>query len=337
MARILLILTGGTICCQKEDGVMSSCTQVAERMLVTNFRAGSSPWREAEIEARFPLDTLSENMTVEYWQRLLEELRGVDFSAWDGIIMAHGTDTLGFSAALLDAALAGAPIPLILVSSQYPLADPRANGNDNFRAAVELICEHKLPSGVWAVYRNADGVIWLHRGRELRQCAVKSDDFISAGAMDVAEVKGPLPAEAPPHSLPLTVLEQAGPLTNCVLFLQPYVGLDYSRLSLTGLKAVVHSVYHSGTVCTGRKSPDQPYGANSLLYLADRCRERGIPLFVGPSVAGTESDQYSTMADFASCGAVAVPDATPETIYAKALLGCALGYEGEELVSFVCP
>ena len=49
MAKILLILTGGTICCQKRDGVLSSCTEAAELQLVDDFRHSDSHWREAEF------------------------------------------------------------------------------------------------------------------------------------------------------------------------------------------------------------------------------------------------------------------------------------------------
>ena len=332
MAKILLILTGGTICCQKRDGVLSSCTETAELQLVDDFRHSDSPWREAEFCSRFPLDTLSENMTVDYWQLILEELRQTDLAAWDGIILVHGTDTLAFSAALLDAALDGCRTPLVMVASNYPLADARANGGGNFRAAVELICDRLLPGGVWAVYRNSDGRTWLHRGRELRQSEIGSDDFFSLGARDTAEIIQALPALPGPETLPLL---QAGPLTNCVLLLRPYVGLDYSRFDLTGLRAVVHGVYHSGTACTGRKSPDQPYGSSSLLSLVNRCRERGIPFFIGPLSYGPRHDPYSTMADYLASCAIPVTDISPESVYARAVLGCAIYADRESLVAYV--
>ena len=336
MAKILLILTGGTICCQKNDGVLSSCTQAAELALVDGFRRSGSPWRGTEFCSRFPLDTLSENMTVEKWQLILDELRQTDFAAWDGIILAHGTDTLGFTAALLDAALEGLGVPLVLVSSQYPLADGRANGPANFRAAVELICEGKLSGGVWAVYRNADGVTWLHRGRELRQCPVGSDDFQSEHMTDVARLteraERTAAAVGAIGGLPLY---KARPLTPCVLRIEPYVGLDYRRWELSGLRAVVHGVYHCGTACTGRLGPQEAYGPDSLLYLQDRCRELDIPLFIGPVDFGPAHDPYATMADYGRAGVIPVPGVSPETVYARAVLGCALYEDRDSLIAYV--
>ena len=333
MAKILLILTGGTICCQKNDGVLSSCTQAAELALVDGFRCSDSPWREAEIVSRFPLDTLSENMTVDKWQIILEELKQTDFAAWDGVVMAHGTDTLGFTAALLAAALEGLSVPLVMVSSQYPLADGRANGHANFRTAVELICERKLPGGVWAVYRNADGRMLLHRGQELRQCPVGSDDFSSEHEWDLAQGPPPLPpVPADPPELPLY---RARPLTPCVLRIEPYVGIDYRRFDLEGVRAVVHGVFHCGTACTGRRTAEEAYGPDSLLWLQDRCRERGVPLFIGPVELGPQHDPYATMTDYSRSGVLAVAGVSPETVYARAVLGCALYEDNDRLIAYV--
>ena len=332
MAKILLILTGGTICCQKKDGVLSSNTQTAQLALVDSFRSGGSQWQDTEFTSRFPIDTLSENMTLGYWQQILEELKHTDFSAWDGVIMLHGTDSLGFTAAMLDAALTGLSTPLVLISSNYPLADPRANGNDNFAAAVDLLNRKVLPGGVWSVYRNADGRTWLHRGRELRQCPVGSDDFSSMGAVDIAGLEQPLPQEKISADMPLYRLDK---LDNCVLSVAPYVGLDYSRYYLNGIRAVVHGVYHCGTACTGRRTPDQPYDSSSLLYLLDRCKEWDIPFFIGPVDYGPRHDPYSTMADYLNSGAIPVIGVSPETVYARAVLGCALFEDNARLIDFV--
>ena len=54
-----------------------------------------------------------------------------------------------------------------------------AKGGD----ASEYRCEVYHPDFgvVYITYRNSDGVMYLHRGRELRQCAPGTDDFFSEG------------------------------------------------------------------------------------------------------------------------------------------------------------
>ena len=66
----------------------------------------------------------------------------------DGIIVTHGTDTLPFTAAALGMCFAYAKVPILLVSSNYILDDPRANGLTNFTAAVDYITSPTLPTAV---------------------------------------------------------------------------------------------------------------------------------------------------------------------------------------------
>lgn len=334
MTKLLLMLTGGTICCAKQERVLSCDTAQAERALTANFAAGPSPWAgRIEFVSHFALNTLSENMTPSRLQLLLEALRQVDWAEYDGVIVAHGTDTLAFSAALLELALAGIPCPLVLVSANRELHDPRSNGNANFRAACELLAERRLNPGVYAVYRNSDGRIYLHRGCRLQQCAIYSEDFFSADmvAVEALAAARPWPARSPRRPL----LYELGPLTGSVLLLHPYPGLDYSRVSLDDLAAVVHTTYHSGTACSDRRLPDDPYGPYSLLALLEHCRRAGLPLLLGPCNASAQADKYDTIVDLAASGAVPVWGLSTETLYAKTLLAAALGLRGEALVKMV--
>lgn len=335
MVKILLILSGGTICCVKREHILSSDTAQAERALVANFRASASPWAGAEFDSRFPLDALSENMTIPRWNLLLEDLRACEPEAYDGVILAHGTDTLAYTASLLSLALAGWSKPLLLVAANRELSDPRGNGNVNFRAAVELIAERRLPGGVFAVFRNSDGVTWLHEGCCLQQSGSYSPDFFSRSMLPVQEARPelwPAPAARPRELWPLTKMQ---PLSAQVLHITPYVGLDYSRFRLEGLRAVCHGSYHSGTACTDRKTRDQAYSSASLLWLADRCRELELPLFIGPCNAGAAADKYDTVVDFCQAGAIPVWGLSDETLYVKVLLACALYEDREAVIDFV--
>lgn len=72
-----------------------------------------------------PLSILSENITPTHWNRLLGALQPVlreCSSAYEGIVITHGTDTLAYTAALLDQRLAGVSLPIVLVSSQLAAA-----------------------------------------------------------------------------------------------------------------------------------------------------------------------------------------------------------------------
>lgn len=330
--KILVLLTGGTICSavNKEGKRFSDAKHVR---IIETFFSGDSPWREnVQFSVQMPLDILSENMTVRSWNILLEEFRShVDWNAYRGIIVLHGTDTLAFTSSLLSIVLAGAPIPVMLVSSQLPLYMEGTNGHANFRAAVELIVNGIAPN-VYAVYRNSDGRIYVHYGAHLLQCRNYSDDFESRTAMTVEDPENAV-LTGKAFQTNTMYIEHFQELSPCVLNMQPYVGLQYDTVSLDGVRAVVHGTFHSESICVERKKGRGMYSSNSLLCLLDRCREEGIPVFLAP--CGRLAYQYESTGDALANGASCISGTTFEMAYVKTLVGCALGYHGEELDVFV--
>lgn len=329
--EILLVLTGGTICSSvnKEGHRYSNAEEVK---IVEAFRNSSSPFRDAVgFQKKIPLDVLSENMTVERWNDLLNMLKTVEEDRFKGIIILHGTDTLAYTSSLLAITLAGMKIPVCLVSSQLPLDHTATNGHANFRASVELIMNGIAPN-VYAVYRNSDNVIYAHYGAHLQQCANYSDDFYSNDAMAI-----PNPANASLEGIAFETgcryVERISPLSSCVLRLMPYVGLDYSRLDLNGIRAVVHGTYHSQSVCVQRGKGMGDYDEASILHLLDVCNRARIPVFLAP--CSPEAFRYESTGDALGHGAAYIYGMTNEMAYVKTLIGAALGLRGKELQTFL--
>lgn len=330
--KILLVLTGGTICSFKkeESGKLNSDVNEAKRLIIDNFKNGKSKYTGVTFDEKAPLDTLSENMTVEKWNRLLDFLREYEAAEdYDGIIILHGTDTLAYTSALLSLALGSFSVPVMLVSSQLALSDKKANGNANFKAAVELIMNGIKPN-VYAVYRNSDGKMYLHKGAELLQCGSYSEDFFSKGMVSVckrnavsegAEFKG------------RDVLGNVKALRNSVLKIEPYVGIDYNFFDLQGVEAVVHGAFHSETACVEIKERGEIYSGSSVLSLVDRCNERGIPFIIEP--CSEAAFRYESTSRILEKGAFGVYGMTSEMVYVKALVGASSGYSGEKLILFL--
>ncbi len=112
---ILLVLTGGTICSRADDtGHNVSDQAAAAPVLLQRLRDSHSPWKDVPIITEAPLNILSENTTITSWNMLLDFLRGISFEKYQGILIAHGTDTLAYSASLLSFALAGITVPVII-------------------------------------------------------------------------------------------------------------------------------------------------------------------------------------------------------------------------------
>ncbi len=326
--HITLILTGGTICSRTTaEGVRRSDAGSAVTVLEQHYRF-AHPYDRVQFDVRTPTDCLSEDLTPDDWRTLIGEILHTDLAKTDGIIIAHGTDTLDQTAAVLSAALTGIPVPVLLVSAIAPLSDPRTNGHANFAAAVRLI-RKKLAPGVWAVYENSDSVMYLHRGFELLPCQHGSLSFYSQTMQPAEQVieAEPVSAALNTDRLNRSGLEAAVKGCANVLLLYPYNGLRYDCVPTEGISAVVHATYHSETANSQRFTP---YGVQELLF---RCRQANIPCYLAP--CEITPDSYGSSYDLVQEGAVPLAGMTPVFAYAAVWLGCQMGLSGDALTARV--
>ena len=342
MKKILLVLCGGTICTAvtaKQDGVFRSLSDDAVTWLSANyFKSGSIFKNEVKFETSENFKILSENMTIEKWNGLIRyfsENRGA-FNDYAGIIVAHGTDTLAYSSSLFSLLLRNIGIPVFLVSSNEPLnlsngeVNPAANGNINFQKAVECICMGIKPN-VYAVYKNpSSGKVLLHLGSRLTQCRNYSEDFYSEGSIDITSLSDAgacsvLFEDAYISDSKVISLDNSPVLHNCVLKLDPYVGLDYHAFDYARFKAVLHGTYHSGTACTEKTKEAPGYGTQSILHLIDVCDGR-TDVYLSPAKnTGEIYDSVGIIANHRKDGVHFLHGSTNEMTYVKLLLAYSLG------------
>lgn len=338
MTHILLVLCGGTICTavkKTEKGVFRSIDQNADVLLTKNYYASDSAFKEeVQFTSSRNFEILSENMTIDKWNVLIDYFRGVSVRDYDGIIIAHGTDTLAYSAALFSLVLAGMGKPVFFVSSNEPLSSPTANGNINFQKAVECICMG-IGSNVYAVYRNpSSGRVLLHLGSRLMQCGNYSEDFYSQGSEDITD----LSAEKCQRlfsdvsiSCPVELSGNRGwKLRSCVLKIDPYVGLNYEAFRYDGYDAILHGAYHSGTACTEQTEKNRAYSAQSILRLLDLCGEEK-DVYISP--AKNEGEIYDSVGIMARHGGGKIRflyGCTNEMSYVKLLLAYSLHVDDVE-------
>lgn len=350
MHKILVVLTGGTICSAYE-GDVKHLSDTAGLILCDNFQKSNSTFAgKVKLVPTKNFGIFSENMTVNKWNELLSFFRhSPAFSStafvhgciikkpdnfdeeqvYDGIIILHGTDSLAYSAALFSFLLQGLGVPVFLVSSNDAPASPKANGNDNFRTAVECICSGILPN-VYVSYRNiSDGQMYLHLASRLTQCPNYSEDFQSVGMVKLTawnKVKIPFffgNTFSQTNTVPS--LFDDFELSDCVLRIEPYVGLNYAHLNLSGVKAILHGTYHSGTVCAEQTEDNPNYSEHSILSLIDRCN--GQKIYIAPSKL--EGKIYDTVPIVANHKPENNPvrfvyGMTNEMLYAKLLIAYSL-------------
>lgn len=311
--RILLVLTGGTIgTVSGSDGRRRVVSDDGPKPMLLASLKKLAPEYEPEADIRIPYQVLSEHMNTDYLNALGDCLREEELSRYDGIFITHGSDTLAFTAAYLAELLRGCPVPVFLLASQRPLDDPESNGTENFLAALKLL-GHIPEAGVFVTYRNSDGIMYLHRAEELRQCEPGTDDFFSEGMRPCDCLAGgeisrgsreeELPEEgSEPEMWKVPDLR----ITNDVLLLHPYVGIRYDCIVTEGVRAVLHTLYHSSTA------------PKELAGFLDRCRKAKIPCYILP--CEPENCHYETTSELLANGAIPLSGMTEETAYMRLLM-----------------
>lgn len=313
--NILVVFTGGTIGSKAVAGTIDTSADAGFELL-TRYRQSYPDIAETvAFSSLQPLGILSENLHPSHWQSMIAAIEGRDLASFAGVIVTHGTDTLAFSAAALALYFNRLPIPLLLVSSDRPLADPLANGLDNFGCAVSYIRDIGA-AGVFAAYRNPGGAMHLHLGSRLASCLPLGSDFVSAQSRPYASYS-PDGFECH-HSLPARRQFDLKPeFSKKLLLIRPYPGLNYRDLRLEGCDAVLHDLYHSGTACVSAAVG----GEYSLIEFASACRRRGVPLYLAPALRS--DDAYASTRDLLSVGAEMIWNMSLEAAYAKLMLALA--------------
>ena len=314
MKKILLVLTGGTIGSTVTDGAIG--TNPNSRYQLLAMLQAQYPWHEEfAFHVIQPVEILSENLQPVVWETVVAAIITAQPQQYQGIIITHGTDTLAFSASALSFCLQSLNLPILLVSSDYPLADDRANGLANFICALEFIRQIQQ-AGVFVPYRNQGQTMQVHLATRLASCLQLSGDFITV------QQKSYMQFSDGKFSLlnPSTVLEKSPPTTisprfsQRVMLVKPYPGLNYQHIAINQVDAVLHDLYHSGTAAVSSQ-----WGSDySLLDFAQRCQQQGVALYLAPSVKSTAV--YDTTKALIDHGAIMLWNMSLEAAYAKLLL-----------------
>ena len=132
--RIALLATGGTIACRHTGDGLMPALHAEELMQYVALRPG------VEVVARDVFRMDSSNIQPEEWTTLA---RAVDeaMKEYDGVVITHGTDTMGYTAAALSYMLLGQKKPVILTGSQLPLGAPLSDAETNLSCALEAACQ----------------------------------------------------------------------------------------------------------------------------------------------------------------------------------------------------
>ena len=189
LPKILLLSTGGTIASRIDYRTGS----VTPALSAQELNASVPELAEiANIDAEVLFSEYSENITPDHWIKIAQRLDLLAKSDYAGILVAHGTDTMQYTAAFLSFALAGFPKPIVLVGSQRSSDRPSSDAALNLIGATKFIIKCKT-NGVFVAMHNSenDDDTACHLGTRVRKNHTsKRDAFETVGAKPAFVISG---------------------------------------------------------------------------------------------------------------------------------------------------
>ncbi|HSB56566.1 MAG TPA: Glu-tRNA(Gln) amidotransferase subunit GatD [Nitrosopumilaceae archaeon] len=167
LPKLLLVSTGGTIASKvdyRTGGVTPALTASELNFSVPELS------EVANIDTEVLFSEYSENLLPEHWKKIAEKINSYVNSEYKGIIIAHGTDTMQYTAAALSFALVNIPIPIALVGSQRSSDRPSSDAALNLIAAAKFLVECDT-TGIFVVMHNStsDDEVACHWGTRVRK------------------------------------------------------------------------------------------------------------------------------------------------------------------------
>jgi len=145
MEKLLLITTGGTIACPDTDEGRSP-VKSAGGLLQGLDRLPEG----CEVSAISPFSLDSTNMTPARWVSLAGLIRE-NYERYDGFVITHGTDTLGYAAAALSCLIRGNAKPVVLTGSMLPMDAENTDAKRNLGNALAFARDRRAV-GVTVVF-----------------------------------------------------------------------------------------------------------------------------------------------------------------------------------------
>ncbi len=131
----------------------------------------------ANVRAKVVMSVLSENIHPQDWTAIAKAIASEIKQGVDGVVIPHGTDTLGVTSAAMAFALQELPVPIVLVGSQRSSDRPSSDAALNLIGATELACRTDAAEVMLAMHGESDdSYILAHRGTRVRKCHTSRRD-----------------------------------------------------------------------------------------------------------------------------------------------------------------
>ena len=264
------------------------------------------------VRAKVLYSILSENMKVTHWQGLARAVAKELNSGAVGVIIPHGTDTMGFTSAALAFMLRNLTGPVICVGAQRSSDRPSSDAIMNLLAATRLCVESDLGEVVVLMHgESSDSFTIAHRGTKVRKMhSSRRDAFRSINSDPIARVEGPeitfMSEYARRSKGPVEIMDKIDGRASMLHF---YPGFEADHFDL--IASHVRGVVIAGT--------GLGHVSEEILGSVSRAVKNGVHVYVTTQClyGAVNLNVYSTGRDMVAAGAVPLGDMLPETAYVK--------------------
>ncbi|RJS80828.1 Glu-tRNA(Gln) amidotransferase GatDE subunit D [Candidatus Bathyarchaeota archaeon] len=188
LPKIAIISTGGTIASRVDyrTGAVRPALTAGDLYSVVPELANI-----ARIDTQILFSIFSENITPKHWTEMAKTTAEKINQGAEGIVIAHGTDTMGYTAAALSFALQNLPVPVILVGSQRSADRPSSDAATNLIGAATAAAKAPFAEVAVAMHETpSDTTIAIHRGTKVRKCHTsRRDAFKTVNAQPLARIQ----------------------------------------------------------------------------------------------------------------------------------------------------
>jgi len=268
----------------------------------------------ANINGEAILNILSENMKPEYWAKTASSVADEINGGADGVVVAHGTDTMHYTSAALNFML-DTPVPVVVTGAQRSSDRPSSDAFMNLLSSVVAAKSDIAEVTLCMHAEENDSHCLLHRGTKVRKMhTTRRDTFRSINTLPIAKIeKGKLSLVDKNSHYKKRSNENVqlnNDIENKVALIKSYPGIAPDTIDYHIDKG------YKGIVIEGTGLGHCP---ETLLPSLERAKDSKIPVIMtSQCLYGiVNMNIYSTGRKIVSAGVISVFDMIPETAYVK--------------------
>jgi len=166
-STVSVISTGGTIACYVDYRTGAVHPASSARDLAFSV---PEVFEICNLKTQVAFQILSENIEVKHWQELAKKVADELNNGAKGVIVPHGTDTLGFTSAALSFMLKDLSGPVVLVGSQRSSDRPSSDAALNLIASANVASRSDIGEVVAVMHSStSDTKMDIHKGTKVRK------------------------------------------------------------------------------------------------------------------------------------------------------------------------